>query len=187
MMGGMVGSGKQLREYIQQLKHRAMIDSLTNLYNRATFFELVDREISISKRYNRHLAFLMLDLDNFKLLNDELGHLAGDKYLRTFGNFLISNSRESDVVGRLGGDEFAILLPETTLKHANEAAKRLQANFETNSELQKAPVTIGLSIGIAQDGKHNATQLYNKADGALIRAKKRGINQIAVADEEKAA
>jgi len=174
--------------YTKQLKERALTDSLTGLYNRRAFFDLLDKELKRAKRYGHPLALMMLDLDNFKQYNDRLGHLAGDNYLKAFGRFLAGHSRTSDIASRFGGDEFAIVLPETTLEEAVEAAERIQLSFKKASKLQTDIANIGISIGVGIDGGRDATEIYNLTDKLLYEAKRLGPNKIAAESRpEKAA
>jgi len=174
--------------YTKQLKERAFTDSLSGLYNRRAFFDLLDKELKRAKRYGHPLALMMLDLDNFKQYNDRLGHLAGDNYLKEFGHFLAEYSRTTDIASRFGGDEFAIVLPETTLDEAIEVAERIQSSFKKNPKLQTDVANIGISIGIGIDGKRKALEIYNLTDKLLYEAKRRGINKIVTESRpEKAA
>lgn len=169
--------------YTRLLRKRALTDSLTGLYNRRAFFDHLKSELRRARRYKHPLSLLMLDLDNFKQYNDALGHLAGDKYLATFARFLIRQSRASDIVARFGGDEFALILPETTLDKAIEAAERIQKAFKKSTELRTEVAEIGLSIGISSDSKLSSSEIYNLTDKLLYEAKRRGINSIVATDD----
>jgi diguanylate cyclase (GGDEF)-like protein len=110
------------------LAEQATRDPLTNLYNRRYFDEALTDHIALATRYNRSLTLLLLDLNQFKKINDTCGHQAGDERLCQFAQHLLKITRDADLVFRYGGDEFAILLPETTLEGAEEVVHRLHKN-----------------------------------------------------------
>jgi diguanylate cyclase (GGDEF)-like protein len=151
----------------------ADLDALTGLHNRRYFHETLAREVARAQRYRRTLALLVLDLDDFKSVNDRIGHLAGDAALAEVAGRLRTTARSADVACRIGGDEFALVLPEATRAEAELLAQRL------DQAVRGRPVghagTIGLSVGIAELGPSDgAVELFERADGALYRAKQLG-------------
>ncbi|MBA5635601.1 EAL domain-containing protein [Duganella sp. LX20W] len=167
--------------YQQQLEHQANYDALTDLPNRNLLADRLEQAIGYAQRYQHAVWVAFIDLDNFKLVNDSLGHQHGDELLRTVAERLRACVRDSDTVARLGGDEFTLLLMETP--HTPAAASLLRRVLEAVT----APVVLGsrqhtitCSIGVSvcpQDGV-DAQQLLRQADLAMYRAKEAGRNQI---------
>ena len=159
-----------------QLEHQAFHDNLTDLANRARFTDRVRHALARARRDGGGLAVLFLDLDDFKVVNDNLGHGAGDRLLREVAGRLRSCLREHDTVGRLGGDEFAILATDTDLATARRLAERVIATLAAPFPLVGGQVTIRASVGIAFDDGNGVdeTQLLRNADIAMYAAKSRG-------------
>jgi diguanylate cyclase len=159
-----------------QLEHQAFHDSLTDLANRALFNDRVRHAMARARRDGGGPAVLFLDLDDFKVVNDNLGHGAGDRLLREVAARLRSCLREHDTVGRLGGDEFAILAEDTDLATARRLAERVIATLAAPFPLVGGQVTIRASIGIAVDEQRTLddAQLLRNADIAMYAAKGRG-------------
>ena len=159
-----------------QLEHQAFHDSLTDLANRALFNDRVRRALSRARRDGGCLAVLFVDLDDFKVVNDNLGHGAGDRMLREVAARLRSCLREHDTVGRLGGDEFAILAEDTDLATARRLADRVIATLAAPFPLVGGQVTVRASVGIAIDERLalDEAQLPRNADIAMYAAKSRG-------------
>jgi diguanylate cyclase (GGDEF)-like protein len=166
------------REVLEaQLRHRAFYDSLTGLPNRALFLDRIDHAIARSDRLGHELAVLFIDLDRFKVVNDSLGHSAGDRLLVQVGHRLRSCLRESDTIARLGGDEFTVLLEgKSALADATRAADRilatLSAPFVIDGQEAYASASIGISGGSAT--RKSGRDLLREADIALYRAKATG-------------
>ncbi len=167
---------QQAEEKVKQL---ATHDSLTGLHNRLLFADLTLQAISNARRNHTKIALFFVDLDNFKPVNDSLGHNAGDQILKRVANRLKDNFRESDTIGRHGGDEFTLLL--SNLKEdtkasvmADKVLKVMSMPFVINDE----NVTIGCSIGIALFPEHGETleALLENADAAMYLAKAEGGN-----------
>jgi diguanylate cyclase (GGDEF)-like protein len=160
---------------------RADHDPLTDLYNRRRLTSELERLLAHAVRYQHSGALLMLDLDNFKLINDSYGHAAGDRVLKAVAKGLAQRVRETDVVARLGGDEFAVLLPEANLAQALALAENLRDLIhEAQPEL---PIPVGVSIGVAvfePDHRLGIDEVMAAADSALYCAKERGKNSIEV-------
>lgn len=168
------------KEEKEQLYHVAMHDSLTNLPNREMFFELVTIASREAKEKNTSFAVLFIDLDNFKEVNDQYGHLAGDKFLELFAQRLRNNIRKTDTPARIGGDEFTVLLSNIwSEEDAKKIAEEIKASISNPFNLQKATVSVTASIGITlytQDDE--VSQLIKSADHAMYKAKKDGKNCI---------
>ena len=173
---------KQLEE---QLREIAMTDVLTGLYNRRQFYELASLEYERARRYRHAFALLMIDLDDFKQVNDRFGHQAGDQVLVALADIFRRSLRKMDLIFRYGGDEFAILMPETSLEDAIQVSRRMSAAM--TELVLPAPLdelTITLSQGLAlYDGHEDVDlqQLLADADRALYAAKARGKNHLSIA------
>ena len=159
-----------------QLEHQAFHDSLTDLANRALFNDRARHALARSRRDGSGLAVLFVDLDDFKVVNDSLGHGAGDRLLREVAGRLRSCLREHDTVGRLGGDEFAILAEDTDMDAARLLAERVIATLGAPFPLVGGQVSIRASVGIAADEGRglDEAQLLRNADIAMYAAKSRG-------------
>jgi diguanylate cyclase (GGDEF)-like protein/PAS domain S-box-containing protein len=173
---------------IQNLRNLAEHDSLTGLYNRLYFSEELEKVINKKLRGDQNtIALLYIDLDNFKYVNDTMGHLSGDQLLVEVASILKSNTRESDLLARLGGDEFAVILFRPDRIHILEAAERFRNSIEEYMFFcDGKTVNIGCSIGVAKLTGHiqNKDQLLSRADIACTEAKKRGRNIVHVFSEE---
>ncbi len=163
-------------------------DSLTDLYNRRYFMQTGKQEIERAKRYKEPLSLMMIDIDHFKNVNDNYGHIAGDKVLKQLSSILKESVRNADIAGRLGGEEFGIILPKSSLDKAKKVAERLRKNIENNTfKYDKANISITISIGIAAYKKTNINMdnLIHEADLALYEAKKIGRNCVVTNQEIK--
>lgn len=165
----------------QNYEHMAQTDYLTGLANRRHFMRLAETGLARALRYGDALSLLMLDLDNFKLINDNYGHRTGDKVLQTFSTLCRSLLREVDLIGRIGGEEFVIMLPETGITEAIEVAERLRRITEDMFVLleDRQPLHFTVSIGIATLDERNGRidALLQKADQSLYKAKAMGRNR----------
>jgi two-component system chemotaxis family response regulator WspR len=181
-----------LQKANERLQELALRDALTNLYNRRYLLENLELELARSRRYERPFSLLFLDIDDFKRLNDNHGHLAGDSILRTVGEMLLATDggiRSSDFAARYGGEEFCIVLPETPIQGAILKAERLRqtvAEHRWGSASWPVPASfepVTVSIGVASYPTQGATcqQLLAAADAALYEAKRQGKNRVVVA------
>jgi len=172
-------------ELVEQLHSAATTDELTGLYNRRALEERLAAEISRSLRHQLHTSVLLLDLDRFKVINDTMGHAAGDRLLVLVANVLRHQARTLDVVGRLGGDEFLVVLPMTKPTEAQVFVGRVQANLDQLAKQHPEFGQCTLSIGVAEAPRHGSTvgAILAAADTALYRAKRGGRNTVEVADE----
>ncbi len=165
------------------LRELSRKDSLTGLLNRRAFFADARAELERARRYPAPLALLMIDIDNFKSVNDEHGHPAGDALLLAVSAALQAQLRDSDVLARIGGEEFAALLLQTPADEAMRVAERLRAAVAaTCIAAEGVPVARTLSIGLAHDeaGKSSLEQLIRQSDAALYRAKDAGRNRVSI-------
>ncbi len=167
-------------QLLADMRALATIDGLTGLLNRRQFFELAEREFARYQRYKHPLTAIMLDIDNFKEINDQHGHLAGDQVLQIVAEQLRIELRKVDLAGRYGGDELVILLPETDLHDASRVAQRLlTAVAEHPLPFGQHLLKISLSAGVtAANGTPSLTILLHRADEALYEAKQGGRNRI---------
>lgn len=171
-----------LQEANERLREMAVRDSLTGLYNRRHFAELIDRLDAEAARYGTDFTCMMLDLDNFKQINDTLGHQIGDHLLQLTARVIRDSIREADIAIRFGGDEFAVLLPRTTPAEARASAERIRSNFR-QAVIREMPLArnASLSIGMAsrdEDRPLEANDLVKLADEALYLAKARGKDRV---------
>jgi len=167
----------------EQLQHQAFHDPLTGLANRAVFIDRVEHALSRSRRGPARLAILFLDLDNFKTINDGMGHAAGDALLVAVGARLLTCLRPGDTAARLGGDEFAILLEETADDDApRRVAERIHEALARPVTIQGREIVIGTSIGITTSTARGegAAELLRNADAAMYVAKRTGTNRTQV-------
>ena len=165
-------------------------DPLTGFYNHRFLHERLGEEVVRAQRARKPLSVLMLDLDDFKLVNDTFGHLFGDRVLTWTSELIRSTLRGSDIPARYGGDEFAIVLPETDHEEARRAAERILEAFRSQPFVgeQRGPVPVSASIGVATYPEHGRTptDLVAAADRALYTVKRDGGHDAAVAAEAAA-
>ncbi|MBI4844998.1 MAG: diguanylate cyclase [Candidatus Omnitrophica bacterium] len=175
----------------REIQELVITDKLTGLYNRNYLFATLEDEISRSMRYDYQFSLLMMDLDDFKKINDEYGHLEGDKILSFLGEMLKTKLRKTDRSFRYGGEEFVIVLPETEMTIAFMVAERIRAAFEAKTFSMHHPATSKdtllsptLSIGVISYQKGLSIQdLLGKADEAMYKAKSLGKNKVVRHDE----
>ncbi|WP_419811982.1 diguanylate cyclase [Bacterioplanoides sp.] len=170
-----------------KLKQLSESDHLTGVRNRLGIDRILYQEIERCQRYEHPLAFLLIDIDHFKAINDQLGHQAGDHIIITVADVLKEESRPSDSIGRWGGDEFCVICPEVCAEGAAELASRLQKRLSQSNLIhprtQQAPT---LSIGIAELIKgDDPSALFARADQSLYRSKAQGRNCICIDGSEK--
>lgn len=172
-------------ELVEQLQSMATTDELTGLYNRRALEDRLAAEISRSLRHQLHTSVLLLDLDRFKMVNDTLGHAAGDRLLKLLADVLKQQCRALDVVGRLGGDEFLVILPMTAPAEAKIYVGRVEESLREIQRLHPEFGSCTLSIGIAESPRHGTTvsSVLAAADGALYKAKRGGRDSVEVADD----
>ncbi|HDS16733.1 MAG TPA: GGDEF domain-containing protein [Proteobacteria bacterium] len=173
---------KRLQDKMQEVADMATVDELTGLYNRRALFCRLSEELSRATRYGHGFSLLVIDIDDFKAVNDQFGHQTGDGILRGLGTFLRQNLRDSDFPARWGGEEFTCLLPSTDLEQAVQVGNKIR-NLLSQSTLTNKKIAISLkitvSIGVSSfSAGDNIDGLIKRADDALYLAKRRGKNQI---------
>ena len=178
----------RVKENNLRLEKLAQTDFLTGINNKGNFISLANKAVSLAKRYNHQLVIAMLDIDYFKVINDEFGHHIGDLCLIAFTQCLIENFRDYDVLGRVGGEEFAVCLPETSFSDAFKACERFRLAIEKLNipiKVDDKHVNITVSIGLSSTlkGCYETTSLLKQSDKALYYAKHHGRNQICNGDE----
>lgn len=169
-----------------QLEKLATTDELTQAYNRRHFIEQVEAQLNRARRGKHPLTLALIDLDYFKRINDNFGHLAGDKALAGFAKLVFENIRNFDIFSRLGGEEFALLMPETNKADAFEVVDRLRRTVERHLLLlEEAPFSITFSSGITElvSETDNLESMLRRADHALYVAKDAGRNRVVVWEE----
>lgn len=166
----------------EKLEIEATTDPLTGLFNRRFFFKLADKYLSESIRHNKALSLLMLDIDLFKEINDEFGHLVGDEVIKFIASKTKSLLRKEDIIARVGGEEYVVLLPNTTDKEAEIIAEKIRASIDAacikgNWVGNICPkVSLGVSTYIQGDSEFY--NIYSRADKALYKAKFTGRNKV---------
>jgi len=177
-----LAGGNVETEYHEEIYRLTIIDALTETHNKRYLLEFLDRELSRSARYARPLALIMFDLDCFKAINEELGHLGGDFTLREMAACVKNCVRKEELFARYGGEEFVIVLPETTLEGAAIVAERIRMVVEKHSfRYEGKPFILTVSIGVAAtDGSRplSPSDLINEADQKLFEAKRQGRNRV---------
>jgi diguanylate cyclase (GGDEF)-like protein len=169
----------------REARQLADLDALTGLHNRRYFHETLGREVARAHRYGRRLALVVFDLDDFKAINDRIGHLAGDGVLAEVAERVRSVVRSADVACRVGGDEFGIILPESTLADAEQLSHRMQAAVASRPIGDAG--TLQLSAGAAElRSEDDATKFFERADDALYRAKESGKAEVVAAGPTEA-
>lgn len=170
---------RELEEANDQLRRLAVTDELTGLRNRRAFEERLVMEFSMARRRKRELAVLLLDVDDFKTINDRWGHAAGDEVLRRLGMILRTTVRLPDLPARYGGEEFVVLLPESGEESAMGLARRVMQRVATE-DWENEPLTISMGMAAMNESLENGFQLVELADDALYAAKRAGKNRVMV-------
>ena len=177
-----------VQEYNSQLQELSVRDPLTNLYNRRKFDEFMQYEIIRATRHQRDFSVIMIDLDNFKYINDTFGHPIGDMVIKELAVMLAAELRKDDILARMGGDEFAIILPETEAASGFQVANKLRqtlADKEFELPVGKIRSTASFSlVSFPEDGR-TADQIYSAMDVVLYKAKTHGKNQVLTAESDE--
>ena len=177
-----LGSVKALSLYNKEVEYFAVRDPLTRLFNQRVFWELLDYEVGRAKRHDTSFAVCVVDLDDFKRVNDTFGHTVGDRYLKEMAALILSGTRQGDIVARYGGDEFAFVLPEVDLAGATSIVDRIREKislFRMDAGTPGSPpIEASVSIGIAlyPDHAESAQDLFSLADRMMYKAKQSGKN-----------
>jgi two-component system cell cycle response regulator len=169
---------------IKMLKQQVACDGMTHLINHQHFLELLSQEVSRAQRYKRPLSLIMADIDFFKAINDDFGHLAGDRVIKAAAGCLQQEIRESDHAARYGGEEYAIILPDTQIQGATIVAERIRKTVDSlRIKYEDNLIHFTMSLGIASfqtEERTTSDELIKRADSALFQAKKQGRNQCCV-------
>lgn len=168
----------------EKLKEISISDPLTGIYNHNFFYKRLDEEFDRASRYGMPLSVVMMDIDNFKKINDTFGHRVGDKVLKKIADILKRSVRKSDMIARYGGEEFAEILTYTQKNGAAEEAERLRSLIsELSFKDEGIDLKVTLSLGVAEynpDNTADSGELVNRADKALYKAKNAGKNRVKV-------
>lgn len=166
-----------------ETRQLSITDGLTKLYNNRYFKEIFEREFERAKRFNKDLSLILLDIDHFKSINDNYGHVQGDSVLKEIGSILKDSTRKIDIVARYGGEEFAILSNDTSLNNTCILAEKIRKNVESYAfRTEKQPLRVTISLGVASlaADAHNIMDLIEMADSSLYQAKEGGRNKVCV-------
>ena len=169
---------------VEEVEARSLTDPLTGLANRRWLEQRLDEELDRVRRYGRPLCLAILDMDRFKLVNDRLGHAAGDDALRKLAALLLAERRSTDLVCRYGGEELVLILPETQPGDALTLAERIRARAESGAlgaHADGTPITLSVGIASTGPGRDLPATLFAAADAALYGAKSAGRNQVRLA------
>lgn len=168
------------REYHARLFELAARDALTGLYNKRFIANELENQARIARRSGRPLSVILVDIDDFKQVNDRFGHLAGDEFLAGLAGLLVRTLREQDIAGRVGGEEFLVVLPETALDGALQLAERLRqeaADFALRRGGDEIRATLSAGVGQFDSGLGGVPELLDLVDQALYAAKREGKNR----------
>ena len=167
--------------YYEEIYRMAIIDGLTQIYNKRYFMEFIDREMARCQRYNRSLTLIMFDLDHFKKINDEFGHLAGDYVLKRLANGIMAkNIRKEECFSRYGGEEFSIVLPDTPKQNGAILAEKIRLMVqETKFEFETNNIPVTISMGVSEMQKGDTVDSFiQRADDKLYEGKQGGRNRV---------
>src|SRR5688500_12132471 len=171
----------ELKQYLDSCQEAAFTDHLTGLANRRRFERQLEREVARTERYGHPFCLLLVDIDDFKKVNDTYGHEAGDEVLRRVANVIQSGTRGIDTGARIGGDEFAVILPETPLARGLEVAERLRASIAALDFGPAGRITASLGVAGLPACARTGEELRAAADAALYEAKRNGRDRAASA------
>jgi diguanylate cyclase (GGDEF)-like protein len=178
---------QKLKEMLEEKERLSITDDLTRLRNRRHVLEQLEAEINRSRRYSSPLSLIMLDVDRFKEINDEYGHLFGDEALVTIADILRGELRDTDTVARYGGDEFLIVLPETDLPRARTLAERILHLVADRAVVlapdNPHPLTVSIGIAELRGESDSSKTLIHRADEGLLAAKNAGRNTVVAIEE----
>jgi two-component system, cell cycle response regulator len=168
-------------KYHEEIYRMTIVDGLTQIHNKRALFEALEKELMRARRYERDLSLLMFDIDFFKRINDQYGHLAGDHVLRELARIVQERIRREEVFARYGGEEFVILLPETPLPGAAALAESLRARVANHGFVfqgERIPVTVSIGTALMGENDKVAADLIQRADEKLYEAKRGGRNRV---------
>jgi diguanylate cyclase (GGDEF)-like protein len=178
-----LSGGNVEAEYHEEIYRLAISDALTEVHNHRYLMEFLEREVARSVRHHRPLALVLLDIDHFKGINDEFGHLAGDYALKELAGIVKASVRKEELFARYGGEEFGLVLPETSPEEGRNVAERLRAAVETHPfRYDDQPFQITISLGgvvtAGDDEALTPSDLIREADARLYQAKREGRNRV---------
>ena len=170
----------KLTQLLEQVESKAMIDPLTQVFNRGTYNMEIAQMIKEFKRYKNPAALIIIDIDHFKIFNDDYGHKAGDAVLTLVASIIKSAVRDTDMVFRYGGEEFVVLLDNLDLKNALTVAEKIRAQIESHHLTNKANVlnvTVSIGLSCFKEGDIESS-IFERADKALYQGKQNGRNRV---------
>ena len=170
-----------LKNALEHERELGRIDSLTGAFNFRYFSAILQMEVDRTRRYQRPFTVAYIDIDNFKIINDQYGHSAGDRVLCTFVNYARKSLRKSDSIARLGGDEFAFLLPETNQEAASLFITRIQNGLLEEMQQNHWPVTFSIGVLSCAEAPQSVDEVIKLADDLMYSVKKDGKNAISYA------
>lgn len=177
-----LAGGNVESEYHEEIYRLTIIDALTDIHNKRYLMEFLDRELSRTARYQRPLALIIFDLDRFKSINDEMGHLGGDYALRELSAIVKGCIRKEELFARYGGEEFVVVLPETNREGGIKAGERIRTLVEKHPfvyEEKTFPVTVSVGVASTEGGEIlTPTDLIRQADERMYQAKTLGRNRV---------
>ena len=183
LVGASIGNIK----LFEKMQRQATTDGLTGLVNHKNFYEILERELWRSRRYGGQISLIMIDIDNFKKINDTHGHRAGDKIIQEISKKIKACIRQIDIAARYGGDEFAVILPNTAIADAMIVAERM-VDVVSNSPMvwKKEEIPISISVGVGQyDSQCSPEDITSRSDQALYKAKQAGKNTVRIFESTK--
>ena len=154
-------------------------DGLTRLFNHTTCYQRIEMELSRFERYGAIVSLMMIDIDNFKEINDHYGHVEGDRILSEMAAAFLTETRDADICCRYGGEEFVVIMPSTDIREAGMLAERLRIKVEQDMPSGKS-VTVSIGVASCDGNIRTAKTLVDKTDAALYEAKKNGKNKVAI-------
>jgi diguanylate cyclase (GGDEF)-like protein len=177
-----LAGGNVETEYHEEIYRLTIIDALTEIHNKRYLLEFLERELARTTRYRRPLALILIDLDLFKKINDDFGHLGGDFTLRELAACIKAVIRREELFARYGGEEFAVVLPETTEEGCVQVAERIRSMVEKHPfQFEGRPYHITISLGVTTttgDEELTPSELIRQADEKLYQAKRDGRNRV---------
>jgi len=174
----------ELRKSAEDSRELALKDALTGIWNRQALNEDLEKEFTRWQRYQKPLSIVVWDIDLFKRVNDNYGHAAGDKVLKTIARIFMQATRDADFIARFGGEEFVGVFPETRLEDALSLANKIREKVETSKfHYENKPVAITASAGLATFRPNDTIEdVFKRADAAMYRAKETGRNRCIAED-----